>query len=68
LAGYYRWFIEGSSKATKPITELLGEDKKFKWTHVCEASFKELKKRLTTALVLVMPNIEKPFSIYCDAS
>jgi hypothetical protein len=33
-----------------------------------KASFKELKKRLTTAPVLVMPNMEKPFSIYCDAS
>jgi hypothetical protein len=33
-----------------------------------EASFQELKKRLMTALILVMPNLEKPFSIYCDAS
>jgi ribonuclease HI len=31
-------------------------------------SFQELKKRLTTALVLVMLDREKPFSIYCDAS
>jgi hypothetical protein len=28
----------------------------------------ELKKRLTTAPVLVMLGMEKPFSIYCDAS
>jgi hypothetical protein len=34
---------------------------------VCEASFQELKKRLTTAQILVMPDMEKPFSIYCDA-
>jgi hypothetical protein len=33
-----------------------------------KASFQELKKRLMTALILVMPNLEKPFSIYCDAS
>jgi hypothetical protein len=40
-------------------------------TQLCfssEASFQELKKRLMTALILVMPNLEKPFSIYCDAS
>jgi hypothetical protein len=66
LAGYYRRFIEGFSKISKPMTELLEKDKKFKWT-ACEASFQELKKRLTTAPILVMPDMEKPFSIYCDA-
>jgi hypothetical protein len=68
LAGYYRRFIEGFSKISKPMTELIEKDKKFEWTSACEASFQELKKRLTTALILVMPDMEKPFSIYCDAS
>jgi hypothetical protein len=68
LVGYYRRFIEGFSKISKPMTELLEKDKKFEWTPTCEASFQELKKRLTTALILVMPYMEKPFSIYCDAS
>jgi hypothetical protein len=31
-------------------------------------SFQELKKRLTTAPVLTMPDMETPFSIYCDTS
>jgi hypothetical protein len=48
------------------MTELLEKDKKFEWTSDCEASFQELKKRLTTAPILVMPNMEKLFSIYCD--
>jgi hypothetical protein len=68
LAGYYRRFIEGFSKISKPMTELLEKDKKFEWTSACKASFQELKKRLTTALILVMSDIEKSFSIYCDAS
>jgi hypothetical protein len=50
------------------MTELLEKDKKFKWTPACETSFQELKKRLTVAPVLVMPDMEKSFSIYCDAS
>jgi hypothetical protein len=58
----------GFSKISKPMTELLEKDKKFEWTPACEASFQELKKRLTTALILVMPDMEKPFAIYCDAS
>jgi hypothetical protein len=49
------------------MTELLEKDKKFEWTSACEASFQEFKKRLTTTLILVMPDTEKPFSIYCDA-
>jgi hypothetical protein len=68
LAGYYWRFIKGFSKISKPMTELLKKDKKFKWTPTCEASFQELKKRLMTAPILVMPDMEKPFSIYCDAS
>jgi hypothetical protein len=39
LAGYYRRFIEGFSKTSKPMTELLEKDKKFEWTSACKASF-----------------------------
>jgi hypothetical protein len=68
LAGYYRRFIEGFSKISKPMTELLAKGNTFEWTPRRETSFPELKKRLTTSPVLNMPNMEKPFSIYCDAS
>jgi hypothetical protein len=44
LAGYYRRFIKGFSKISKPRIELLEKDKKFEWTSTCEASFQELKK------------------------
>jgi hypothetical protein len=67
LDGYYRRFIEGFLKIRKPMTELLEKDKKFEWTPACEASFQQLKKRLTTTPILVMPDMEKPFSIYYDA-
>ena len=68
LAGYYRRFIENFSKIAKPMTELLKKDTKFKWTKECEASFQELKKRLTIAPVLILPDIRKDFQVYCDAS
>jgi hypothetical protein len=60
--------VEGFLKISKPMTELLEKDKKFKWMPACEASFQELKKRLTTAPILVMPDMEKLFPIYCDLS
>ena len=55
LAGYYRRFIVNFSKIAKPMTELLKKDTKFKWTEECEASFQELKKRLVTSPVLILP-------------
>jgi hypothetical protein len=50
------------------MTELLKKDKKLKWMPSYEASFQELKKRLTTAPILVMLDMDKLFSIYCDVS
>ena len=38
------------------MTELLKKDRKFEWSDDCEASFNELKTRLTTAPVLVLPD------------
>jgi hypothetical protein len=67
LVGYYRRFIQDFSKLAKPMTQLLEKGKVFKWTQDCQASFVELKKRLTTAPVLVLPDLSKKFDIYCDA-
>jgi hypothetical protein len=58
LVGYYRRFIQDFSKA-KPMTRLLQKSKEFKWTHDCQDSFEELKKRLTTMPVLVLPHLYK---------
>jgi hypothetical protein len=68
LAGYYRRFIEGFSKTSKPMTELLVKGYTFEWTPRRETSFQDLKKTLTTAPVLIMPDMEKPFSIHYDTS
>jgi hypothetical protein len=58
LAGYYRRFIEGFSMIARPMMELLKKEKKFNWTESCEKSFQELKRRLTTAPVLTLPDIQ----------
>jgi len=68
LAGYYRRFIEGFSKIVAPLTLLTRKDQPFTWTDKCEESFQELKRRLTSAPILVIPDVGKPFEVYCDAS
>ncbi|WVZ52267.1 hypothetical protein U9M48_003343, partial [Paspalum notatum var. saurae] len=68
LAGYYRRFIESFSKIAKPMTSLLEKGAPFIWTKERQDAFDELKKRLTTAPVLTLPDLTKSFTVYCDAS
>jgi ribonuclease HI len=68
LAGYYRRSIEGFSKIAKPMTSLLEKGKEFNWTWECQESFNQLRFKLMSALVLIMPDVQKSFDIYCDAS
>jgi hypothetical protein len=66
LAGYYQRFIEGFSKIAKPMTSLLEKGREIKWDEKCQDSFDPLKKRLMSPPVLVMPDLQKGFDIYCD--
>jgi hypothetical protein len=59
LAGYYHRLIKDLSKIAKPMMKLLEKNKAFEWTAECEASFEELKKHLTLASVLVLPDLTK---------
>jgi hypothetical protein len=68
MAGYYRHFIEGFSKIARPMIALLAKKVEFKWTPVCHKSFETLKEKLTTTSVLILPDVHKPFLVYCDAS
>jgi hypothetical protein len=68
LTGYYQRFIKGFSKLALPLTQLMCKGKTFVWDVHCENSFNELKKRLTTAPVLILPKPDEPFVVYCDAS
>ena len=58
LAGYYRRFVEGFSKIAASLTALTRKGRNFEWTMKCEESFQELKKRLTKAPVLIIPDVE----------
>ena len=68
LTSYYRHFIPDFSKIAQLMTKLLHKDAKFVWSPNCEEAFQALKKFLTTAPVLVQPDIDRPFDVYCDAS
>ncbi|RDY08946.1 Retrovirus-related Pol polyprotein from transposon 17.6, partial [Mucuna pruriens] len=65
LVGYYIRFIEGFSKLALSLTRLTRKRQVFVWDFECENSFLELKKRLTSALVLLFPHLDEPFVVYC---
>src|SRR4051812_38344343 len=68
MDGFYHRFIEGFSKISRPITRLLRKNTPFNWDEKCEASFQELKTRLTTTPILAVHETGKDFTVYCDAS
>ncbi|WMV08601.1 hypothetical protein MTR67_001986 [Solanum verrucosum] len=59
--------MEGFSSISSPLTKLTQKTVKFQWSEGCEKSFQELKKRLTNAPVLTLPEGTQGFVVYCDA-
>ena len=68
LAGYYRRFMKDFSKLASPLTRLTRKGGKFVWNETYEKSFQELKGRLTTAPVLIIPERGLGYAVYSDAS
>nr|GEX68272.1 putative reverse transcriptase domain-containing protein [Tanacetum cinerariifolium] len=68
LAGYYRRFVEGFSKITKPMTKLTQKEVKFEWGDKQEVAFQLLKQKLCSVPILALPKGSKDFIVYCDAS
>ncbi|GJV67989.1 DNA-directed DNA polymerase [Tanacetum coccineum] len=67
-AGFYRRFIQDFSKIARPMTHLLEKETPFVFSKDCIDSFETLKKKLTKALILVVPDWNLPFELICDAS
>ncbi|GJX70170.1 putative reverse transcriptase domain-containing protein [Tanacetum coccineum] len=68
LAGYYRKFIKGFSGIAKSMTKLTQKGVKFDWGDKQEAAFQLLKQKLCSAPILALPEGNKDFVVYCDAS
>ena len=68
LTGYYIRFIEDFSRIVEPMTRLTRKEVKFDWDDRCEEAFQDLKRRLTSAPILIVPDIGQGYTVYCDAS
>ena len=67
LVWYYRRFIKNFSKIAGPLTNLTKKQGKYSWDAKRENGFQELKKQLTMAPVLVLPNGIDSYMVYTDA-
>ena len=50
------------------MTRLTRKEVKFVWDDSCERAFQELKRRLTSALIRIVPERGHGYIVYCDAS
>nr|GFD00616.1 reverse transcriptase domain-containing protein [Tanacetum cinerariifolium] len=67
-AGFYGRFIQDFSKIARPMTHLLEKETPFIFSTECIDAFNTLKKKLTEAPILVVPDWNLPFELMCDAS
>ena len=50
------------------MTKLTQKEVKFVWDDSCERAFQELKRRLTSAPILIVLEKGQRYTVYCDAS
>ena len=68
LVGYYRKFIKGFTKITKPITLLTRQQVKFNWLPSHHTAFLILKEATIQAPILHYPDHNRKYIVYTDAS
>nr|GEW76044.1 DNA-directed DNA polymerase [Tanacetum cinerariifolium] len=67
-AGFYSRFIQDFLKIARPMTHLLDKDIPFVFSKEGVDAFNTLKKKLTEASILVVPDWNLPFELMCDAT
>ncbi|KAK1666361.1 hypothetical protein QYE76_054520 [Lolium multiflorum] len=68
LAGFYRRFVPNFSTIAAPLNDLTKKGVVFEWGATQDHAFDELKRLLTSAPLLALPDFNKQFEIECDAN
>ena len=68
MCGHYRQYIKDFSTIALPLSKLTRKGEVFEWTEERQNAFVRLKELLMDAPSLALPDFEKPFILYTDAS
>ena len=68
FVNFYRKFIPNFSNIIAPLNLLTRKNEPWNWTPLQQKAFDELKHIFSSAPVLQIPNVSRPFSIMTDAS
>ena len=71
LAGYMRKFVKNVASISAPLFKLLQKDVRFQWSDEAQFAFDRLRKALSEAPVLTLPDFSRDagsFILDCDSS
>ncbi|GFV13791.1 retrovirus-related Pol polyprotein from transposon 17.6 [Trichonephila clavipes] len=68
MAGWYQKFIPQYADICEPLYRLEKKGAKFNWSTEAQDSFDKIKRALTEAPVLQLPNFTEQFNLFTDAS
>lgn len=68
FANFYRRFIRNFGQVAAPLTALTSTKKPFCWSLAAQAAFDELKRRFSSAPILITPDPSRQFIVEVDAS
>src|SRR5277367_4143689 len=68
FCNFYRRFIKNYGRIAKPLNQLTRKDQPFVFSHSCQHAFKELKRQLVSAPLLVHFDPNRPTRVETDAS
>ena len=68
MCSFYRHFIRDFSSIAAPLTSVMGKTAEWKWGDEQREAYADLKLAIIADPVLCLPDFDKPFIIYTDAS
>ncbi|XP_064197194.1 uncharacterized protein LOC135257909 [Anguilla rostrata] len=68
FANFYRRFIRDYSRVVAPLTHLTSSSVAFAWTPEADTAFTDLKRRFSSAPILIHPDPVRQFVVEVDAS
>ncbi|MCO5589460.1 hypothetical protein L7F22_043427 [Adiantum nelumboides] len=67
LCSYYRRYVRKFAEVASPLHMLAQKGVPFSWGVSEVTAFQTLKEKMTTGPVLILPDLQKSFKVYCDA-